>query len=268
MMKPISAALASAIAISSRRPAFIARSRRPPFPQHAANHREDLGAVLVDAPCAAGREPPLRPLGFGQIFDTAEISDAIAGPDRDRPTQIAHARRDADFWQRLAAFRRLGAPALAIFHDQAHADAGSMPARSDQRAVDRSPPGFVAQVKGLRIIEDGEGDDRFARENLSAQFVLDADRHIFEEEAHAAPSAEGRRLRSAISFSVITISSFWLMTSKKNSTMPSSGRDFDGRAAATVHLALSRSPGLTGLVHLISSTPSPPWLAIRLRNAS
>jgi len=63
--------------------------------------------------------------------------------------------------------------------------------------------------KRLRIVENGESDDRLARELMRAELAFGPDFQILEKQAHDDVSAAAdRRLSKAISFSVITRSPF------------------------------------------------------------
>ena len=96
-------------------------------------------------------------------------------------------------------------------------------------------PGVIVDVKGLWVVLQGEGDDALAREVIEAEVMGSADFNLFERQSH-----HGRRTRMKlmpVSSSLISPAS--LVTTQRQSRMPSSGRDFETRRETTVMVPLS-----------------------------
>src|SRR5258706_3378717 len=168
----------------------------PPRHEGGRQQREHRFAALVGAGVAGLQDAPFRALlGSALRFDLAGEADGIAGQYRLEPAQLAKARRRSPDRDLLAARQNLPRRALAIVHQQLHADRSDMPARCGEPAEQRLPPLFLVEMKALWIELRGEFLDCVGGEGERPQFAPLPDLEFLEEAHQPAcpPAAPARR---------------------------------------------------------------------------
>src|SRR5258705_6462107 len=168
----------------------------PPRHEGRPQQRDHRVAALVGAGVGGLQDAPFRALlGSALRFDLAGEADGIAGQYRLEPAQLAKARRRSPDRDLLAARESLPRRALAIVHQQLHADRSDMPARCGEPAEQRLPPLFLVEMKALWIELRGEFLDCVGGEGARPQFSPLPDLGVLEE-AHQpgySPAAPARR---------------------------------------------------------------------------
>ncbi len=140
-------------------------------------------------------------------------------------------------------------PALAIGHQQLHADRSDMPARRRQSAEQRFAPCFLVEMKALRIELRREFLDGLGGEGERSDFAPLPDLDVLEE-IHQPPPAPPRPRDRRCTMIGETHSHnacpAALRTTALKVTMPVSGRLRETLASATSTSSVRSSPGRNG----------------------
>src|ERR1700744_3675567 len=191
--------------------------------------------------------------------------DRVAGQHRLDPAQFAKTGRrppDRDFF---AAGRRFAGLALAVGHQEFHADRSDMPSRGRQAAEQRFAPLFLVEMKALRIKLRREGLDGVSGESERTEFTPLSCLDVFKKMHWRACQVAASPRRWTMIGETISHNSCpaELLATILNMTMPVVGRLRETRASVTSMSSVMSSPGRNGASQRSSFTPGEPNDAVR-----
>src|SRR3984957_20291791 len=191
--------------------------------------------------------------------------DRVAGQHRFDPAQFAKAGRRPPDRDGFTTGRHFAGLALAVGHQEFHADRSDMPSRGRQAAEQRFAPLLLVEMKALRITLRRDGLDCVTGESERTEFTPLPCLDVFEKMHRRARqvAASPRRwtmIGETISHNACPAE---LLATILNMTMPVVGRLRETRASVTSTSSVTSSPGRNGASQRNSLTPGEPNDAVR-----